>query len=130
MATATQATAKAPYPKPRRLKQLRQEYAKELWKFRQWAAEDDIQHAIQVEVCDLIDRLGRGTLTPYEYVRAIKAATVPCDHCDGSGHYKWGACINGRMQHSAVCFRCKGKGRMDGDDCVRTRIYHNKLRVI
>ena len=118
------------YPKPRRLQQLRREYAQELWKFRQWASEDDIQDAIQVEVCDLLDRLGRDFLTPYEYVRAIKKAMVPCDHCDGSGWYKWGACINGKMTHSDICFRCQGKGKMDADDCVRTRGYHNRLRVV
>ncbi len=62
-------------------------------------------------------------VTPVDWVVAVKRVECKCARCAGSGVYSWGACINGRMTHSAPCARCDGKGRMDFDDMRRGRAY-------
>lgn len=62
---------------------------------------------------------------PVDWIMAVKAVTIKCERCNGSGTYSWGACINGRMTHSAPCARCGGKGWMDFDDMRRSRAYDN-----
>ena len=63
------------------------------------------------------------SVTPADWIVTIKQVTCKCARCNGSGVYSWGACINGRMSHSASCARCNGKGCMDFDDMRRGRAY-------
>lgn len=67
----------------------------------------------------------KNPVTPVDWVVAIKQVTCKCERCRGEGTYYWGACINGRMTHSAPCARCAGKGRMTFDDMRRGRAYDN-----
>ena len=69
--------------------------------------------------------IGGVKTTPVKWVMAIKGVTCKCERCRGSGTYYWGACINGKMSHSAPCARCGGKGWMDFDDMRRGRAYDN-----
>jgi hypothetical protein len=62
-------------------------------------------------------------VTPVDWIVAVKAVTCKCARCNGSGVYFWGACLNGRMEHSAPCARCNGTGQMDFDDMRRGRAY-------
>lgn len=64
-------------------------------------------------------------LGPVGWIMAVKAVTCKCERCRGTGTYYWGACINGRMTHSAPCARCGGKGWMTFDDMRRGRAYDN-----
>jgi len=64
-------------------------------------------------------------VSPVDWVVAVKRVTCGCRRCRESGTYEWGACINGRMSHSAPCARCGGKGRMTFDDMRRGRAYDN-----
>ena len=64
-------------------------------------------------------------VTPVDWIMAVKALVVKCDRCNGSGTYYWGACVNGRMSHSASCARCAGKGKMTFDDMRRYRGWIN-----
>lgn len=50
-------------------------------------------------------------------------STRTCSRCSGSGVYRWGACVNGRMTHSGVCYHCVGKGYQDADDVKRCNAY-------
>jgi hypothetical protein len=68
--------------------------------------------------------------TPEQWVEAARKAKTKCDVCKGSGVYRWGASINGVMQHSGPCFRCESKGYQGQADYVRNRIYDNHRRVI
>jgi uncharacterized paraquat-inducible protein A len=68
--------------------------------------------------------------TPEQWVEAAEKATTVCDACHGSGRYQWGACINGRMQHSGPCFRCQSKGRQGQADYKRNAYYDNHRRII
>lgn len=63
--------------------------------------------------------------SPVEWIMAVKRVTCKCARCRGEGTYYWGACINGRMSHSAPCARCGGKGTMTFDDMRRGRAYDN-----
>jgi len=38
---------------------------------------------------------------PVEWILAVKAVRCGCSRCRESGVYQWGACINGKMSHSA-----------------------------
>ena len=62
-------------------------------------------------------------VTPDEWITAIKDVRCNCARCKGSGTYYWGACINGKMTHSAPCARCDGKGWMNFDDMRRGKAY-------
>jgi len=63
------------------------------------------------------------SVMPADWIVTIKAVTCKCARCNGSGVYSWGACLNGRMEHSAPCARCNGTGQMDFDDMRRGRAY-------
>lgn len=62
-------------------------------------------------------------ITPTDWLVAIKRVECKCERCRGEGIYYWGACINGKMTHSAPCARCAGKGRMNFDDMRRSKAY-------
>ncbi len=74
--------------------------------------------------CAIAERAGIGA-GPVDWIMAVKAVSCDCHRCSGSGTYSWGACINGRMTHSAPCARCDGKGRMTFDDMRRGMNYDN-----
>ena len=63
--------------------------------------------------------------TPAEWVIAMRGMTTNCDRCRGTGTYSWGACVNGRMEHSGTCFRCQGKGYLTMSDSRRCYGYDN-----
>jgi hypothetical protein len=63
--------------------------------------------------------------SPADWVEAAKKATTKCGRCNGTGQYQWGACVNGKMTHSATCFRCEGKGYQDQEDYARNYGYDN-----
>lgn len=49
-----------------------------------------------------------------------------CDHCQNTGEYRWGACINGAPpQFGGTCHQCQGKGYQDADDQRRNYGYIN-----
>ena len=110
--------------------ELRAEYRTIRNKFLMWFGKDTVDAAVRAKMAQLMATRGKKQPSPELWVEAIKLILLPCDHCDGSGHYKWGASVNGKMSRSGVCFRCKGKGRMDADDAARTATYHNHLRVV
>jgi len=62
---------------------------------------------------------------PVDWLVAVKRITCKCERCRGSGTYRWGACVNGRMTHSAPCARCGGDGTMTFDDMRRGKVYDN-----
>ncbi len=62
-------------------------------------------------------------VTPVDWMMAVTTVEGSCDRCKSSGTYSWGACINGKMSHSAPCARCGGKGYMTFDDMRRGRAY-------
>lgn len=116
--------------KPRRsIEEIRQEYADLRRMFLKWFGKDEVDAAIRTNMAKLMVAKNKKQASPELWLEAIKKTTMPCDHCDGSGQYRWGACVNGKMTHSGPCFRCKGKGRMSAADCARTATYHNHLRV-
>ncbi len=63
--------------------------------------------------------------SPVEWVMAIRSVRGDCPRCRGEGIYYWGACVNGKMTHSAPCARCNGTGRVGNDDCRRAYVYDN-----
>ena len=55
----------------------------------------------------------------------------PCAKCKGTGLYQWGACVNGKMQFSAMCFSCQGTGQQSKSQIKRNVAYnHFKLKRI
>ena len=111
------------------IEQLRKEYAAIQQKFLKWISRETLAAAVRCQMAKIMAEKNKKKPSPEMWVEAIKKVTVACDHCDGSGQYKWGGTVNGRPKFSNTCFRCKGKGRMDADDCSRTATYHSKLKV-
>ena len=64
-------------------------------------------------------------VTPAEWVDAMRKVTCECERCRGTGTYSWGACINGKMEHSGMCYRCGGKGLLNNMDARRCYGYDN-----
>ena len=92
----------------------------------QWISNETFNQCVKAEA----KRLANGRpVTLSIWVKAAGSAIFPCDHCDGSGTYRWGACVNGKMTHSGICHRCAGKGKMDASDCARTMEYHRHIKV-
>lgn len=93
-----------------------------------WFSNETFSECVKKEA----HRLSKGKKpTLSQWVKAAGSAIYPCDHCDGSGEYRWGPCINGRPpQYGGPCYRCEGKGKMDPSDCARTAEYHNHLKVV
>jgi len=93
----------------------------------QWISTETFNLCVRAEA----KRLAKGRkITLSIWVKAARGAIFPCDHCDGSGIYRWGACINGKPpQHSGPCNRCLQKGKMDASDCARTMEYHRHIAV-
>lgn len=134
VATINSRREKATVLEPRRGRrskdELRAEYRNIRNKFLRWFGKDEVDAAIRCKAAQLMVDRGKRSISPELWVEAIKKVTLRCDHCDGSGEYRWGACVNGKMTHSGTCFRCKGKGRMNADDAARTATYHTHLRVV
>ena len=86
---------------------------------------DIIRYTMGTKRGDLAIRCAGMPSTPIEWLRACKMVVCCCDRCKGTGVYKWGACINGRMTHSGPCNRCAGKGVMNFDDMRRCKAYDN-----
>lgn len=53
--------------------------------------------------------------------------SVRCDHCGGTGQYRWGATVNGVPTHSGECFQCLTKGFQTLEDQMRTNSYYNHI---
>lgn len=49
-----------------------------------------------------------------------------CCKCNGSGLYRWGACINGKMQHAGECYSCRGTGMQSFRQIKRNRAYNRR----
>ncbi len=64
-------------------------------------------------------------VTPADWIVGVKRLKCKCERCSGRGIYYWGACVNGRMSHSAPCARCAGKGEMNFEDMRRSKAYDN-----
>jgi len=47
-----------------------------------------------------------------------------CCKCKGTGTYKWGACVNGKMTHGGTCWSCQGTGKQDKRQ-IRRNIDYN-----
>lgn len=56
------------------------------------------------------------------------AAPGQCGKCRGTGVYGWGACVNGKMQHSGTCFSCRGTGKQSTIQIKRNRTY-NRYKI-
>ena len=52
-----------------------------------------------------------------------------CGKCRGSGEYGWGACVNGKMTHTGMCYSCKGTGKQSVAQ-IRNNAYYNDHKVI
>jgi DnaJ-class molecular chaperone len=52
------------------------------------------------------------------------SAPGPCQKCKGSGEYRWGASVNGKMTNAGKCFSCKGTGQQDKKQIVCNRVYN------
>lgn len=79
----------------------------------------------RVRTREVLTRLGIDhlTATPLQWVRAALLVETTCTKCRGTGVYEWGACINGKMEHSGECYGCSGKGFQRHDDWVRNANY-------
>jgi DnaJ-class molecular chaperone len=51
-----------------------------------------------------------------------------CCKCKGTGVYKWGASINGKMTNSGPCHSCRGTGEQTARQIVRNEVY-NKYKI-
>jgi DnaJ-class molecular chaperone len=40
-----------------------------------------------------------------------RSSSAGCWRCNGTGVYRWGVSVNGRMSHEGPCFRCVGGGQ-------------------
>ena len=69
------------------------------------------------------------TNTSNQTDRGWDARKGTCQKCRGSGLYRWGTCVNGRMTHEGMCFECEGKGWVSRRDEARTSAYWNHRMV-
>jgi DnaJ-class molecular chaperone len=54
-----------------------------------------------------------------------------CCKCKGTGVYRWGAQLNGKLANSGTCFSCSGTGRQDARQIKRNHAYNrHKLAAI
>lgn len=53
----------------------------------------------------------------------------PCEKCNGTGRYKWGASVNGRGQHEGDCHSCRGTGRQTESD-IRRNLAYNRHKIV
>lgn len=74
---------------------------------------------------DQISALTPRNATPEDFIHAAEHVRGECDRCQGTGHYSWGACVNGKMTHGGPCYRCNGKGWLGQDDARRNWGYDN-----
>lgn len=51
-----------------------------------------------------------------------------CAKCKGTGEYRWGACVNGKMTNVGKCNACGGKGEQTQADIYRN-ISYNKHKL-
>ena len=51
-----------------------------------------------------------------------------CVKCKGTGEYKWGACINGKMSHVGPCYSCKGTGHQTQKQ-IKTNHGYNRFKI-
>ena len=47
-----------------------------------------------------------------------------CCKCNGSGVYRWGASVNGKMEKEGQCFSCQGSGKQSSTDIKRNEAYN------
>lgn len=52
-----------------------------------------------------------------------------CAKCRGTGEYRWGACVNGRMTNVGPCHSCRGTGQQQARDILRNRAYNRHKLV-
>lgn len=103
---------------------IRDEFMKIRRNFLSWAGEEETDKLIKAKVHDIAAN-HEETRNPEIWLNAIKLVRVPCQHCDGSGIYRWGPTINGVFRgKSGDCHQCQGKGKMDSDDCIRASVYY------
>lgn len=55
-----------------------------------------------------------------------------CPKCSGSGVYRWGACVNGKMAREGKCHSCGGTGQQSRADIARNVTYnrHKIARIL
>lgn len=55
-----------------------------------------------------------------------------CEKCRGSGHYAFGAVINGRPSRGGTCYSCRGTGKQTAADIRRNTTYnvHKVARIL
>lgn len=51
-----------------------------------------------------------------------------CCKCKGSGVYKWGANVNGRMSKEGPCWSCQGSGKQSKKQ-IRRNIGYNYYKI-
>lgn len=51
-----------------------------------------------------------------------------CEKCQGTGHYGWGAFVNGKPTNCGTCFSCRGTGRQTRRDIKRNETY-NRFKI-
>jgi DnaJ-class molecular chaperone len=51
-----------------------------------------------------------------------------CAKCHGTGEYRWGTVVNGRVSNVGTCNACRGTGAQTWRDIYRNRAF-NKHRI-
>ena len=51
-----------------------------------------------------------------------------CCKCKGTGIYRWGASVNGKMTNTGPCWSCKGTGKQDQKQ-IRTNHSYNVHKI-
>jgi len=51
-----------------------------------------------------------------------------CGKCKGTGEYRWGACVNGKMTKSGTCFSCRGTGKQTGKQ-IKVNETYNRHKI-
>jgi DnaJ-class molecular chaperone len=51
-----------------------------------------------------------------------------CGKCRGTGTYRWGASVNGKMTKSGSCHSCQGTGQQTRRDIRRNEAY-NRYKI-